>query len=57
MTNVEVVLKNGSVHKIDYDGSQQDFLDMAKYGKESTFVVDVENYYIFISSIIKFKFL
>lgn len=51
---IDIVLTNGSQHKIKYDKAKEDFMDLVKFNRES-FVEDTNGYYILVSSISVFK--
>lgn len=55
MVQIGVMLTNGNKHKINYEQSKEDFLDMVKFSRDS-FVQDIEGYYILVSSISVFRF-
>jgi hypothetical protein len=56
MLTIGVTLTNGSQHKVKYDQTKEDFLDLVKFNKD-TFVKDANDYYILVSSISIFKFI
>jgi hypothetical protein len=51
---IDVVLKNGSQHKLEYDKSKEDFMDLVKFNRDN-FVQDTNGYYILVANISVFK--
>jgi hypothetical protein len=55
MTNIGVMLTNGSQHEVVYEKGKEDFMDLVKFSRDS-FIQDTNGYYILVSSISVFKF-